>query len=445
MNKSTNISILGGGLAGLSMAYFLQNDEQIGEIHIFEKEDVVGGLCRSFMHRNRSMDIGPHIFFSKDEQTLKFMLELLGENVEKHRRSNRILYQGRMIQYPFENDLSKLPEADCRYCVDSFLKNPYREYPAGNMLQFFLKTFGGGITNLYLRPYNEKIWKFDPCFMDTQMVERIPQPPDEDILRSAAGETVDGYLHQLYFYYPKEGGTSALIQAIVDRLNEKVMIHTGNKVETVKKCGEHWRITTNQMQTDTDRIVSCMPVTELIHDWTDAEQSIKNVSENLKYNNIMIGTATVSRDVAKDNYAFMIPDKEVVFHRLNKVDFLGNNYSEKGTATYMMEYTYRNDDRLAECGDQVIQEEFINGLQKIRFIKSADEVIEFSLHRFPYAYVIYDLEHQRNMAAIREYCSDKGIILNGRFGNFEYWNMDRVIAESKKCSMKLLADIEKMS
>ena len=105
---------------------------------------------------------------------------LLGNNIDKIRRSNRILHKKRFVQYPFENDLSKLPPEDLDYCVNGFLHNPYENYNAQNMLQFFLKTFGEGITNTYLRPYNEKIWKFDPSFMDTQMVNRIPKPPKED-------------------------------------------------------------------------------------------------------------------------------------------------------------------------------------------------------------------------------------------------------------------------
>lgn len=160
---------------------------------------------------------------------------LLGNNIDKIRRSNRILHKKRFVQYPFENDLSKLPPEDLDYCVNGFLHNPYENYNAQNMLQFFLKTFGEGITNTYLRPYNEKIWKFDPSFMDTQMVNRIPKPPKEDILRSAAGETVDGYTHQLYFTYPKQGGTEALIKAFVDKLSAKVKIHTNTKVEEVQK------------------------------------------------------------------------------------------------------------------------------------------------------------------------------------------------------------------
>lgn len=436
-NKNT-IAILGGGLAGLSLAYYLMHEPQIEQIHIYEKEQTVGGLCRSYTHDGRYVDIGPHIFFSKDKDVLGFMIELLGDNNEKHRRSNRILYDSRLIQYPFENDLSKLSKEDCDKCVQTFIHNPYRNYDASNMLQFFLKTFGEGITNMYLRPYNEKIWKFDPTFMDTQMVERIPQPPDEDILRSAKGETVDGYLHQLYFYYPKAGGTNALINAICKKLNEKVFIHTDSEVKVVTKTEENWNIKTNKEEQSYTHIVSCMPVNEFLNIYSKTTVEIREISQELKYNHILIATATVSNDYSGDNYAFMIPDNDVVFHRISKVDFLGESYGKTGTATYMMEYTYRDNDSFAYQDDETIQIKLTDGLQKIGFIKDKNEVESFQIRRFPYAYVIYDLKHKDNMRKIRDYSISEGIFLNGRFGNFEYWNMDKVIAESKKKASEII-------
>ena len=415
------ITILGGGLAGISLAYFLQDKPQIEQIDILEKESEIGGLCRSFLHGNIVVDIGPHIFFSKDKETLAFMLELLGENKHELRRSNRIIHKGTFVQYPFENDLSRLPDEDKAKCVDGFLKNSYRDYSATNMLQFFLKTFGEGITNLYLRPYNEKIWKFDPAFMDTQMVDRIPRPPDEDILRSAAGETIEGYTHQLYFSYPQSGGTAAFIKAFADKLNDKVNIHTDCDVWSF----ENGVVKTSKGQYSSDKIISCLPPQVI------AGEEIKPIVSQLKYNNIMIAVATISVDRAGDNFAFMIADKDCIFHRLSKLDFLGDNYHEYDTATYMMEYTYRDGDPLLELPDTELQKQFTIGLKKIGFLQNEAEVLSFTVKKFPYAYVIYDLYHKENMTAIREYFDKQGVILNGRFGNFEYWNMDRVIAESR--------------
>lgn len=421
------VTILGGGLAGISSAYFLQDRQDIEEITIFEKENELGGLCRSFYHDEIPVDIGPHIFFSKDEEILEFMHNIMGNNSHKLRRSNRILHKTRFVQYPFENDLGSLPPEDTQICLHKFLHNPYREYPAQNMLQFFLKIFGEGITNLYLRPYNEKIWKFDPSFMDTQMVERIPRPPDEHIIRSANGETIDGYLHQLYFYYPEHGGTASFFQSFAGLLGDKVKIHLSEKV----LAAGNGVVCTDKGQYPAEKIVSCIPPQAF------SDDNIRSTIEDLKYNDIIIAVATVDVDLSGDNFAFMVADKDILFHRVSKLDFLGERYHKAGTATYMMEYTYQRGALTASLPDEQLKALFVDGLLKSGFINKDNEVMSFTLKRFPYAYVIYDLHHKRNMNVIRKYFSEKGILLNGRFGNFEYWNMDRVIRESKNLAEML--------
>lgn len=427
------INILGGGLSAISLAYFLQNRNDIDEINILEKDDVLGGICRTYQKNKIEYDVGPHIIFSKDKEVLDLMNSMLGDNNEQHRRSNRILYKKRFVQYPFENDLSKLPQEDIDYCVNGFVHNPFENYEATNMLQFFLKTFGEGITNSYLRPYNEKIWKFDPSFMDTQMVNRIPKPPKEDILRSAAGETVDGYTHQLYFTYPKNGGTEALIKAFVEKLNSKVKVFTDNKVEKVLKTQNGFEVITSQGKYTSDKLVSTMPANEFAHIYADANkpQEVLNVADNLRYNSIAICIVNVKKDYAGDNYAFMVADKNVIFHRISKLDFMGENYHIDGTATYMAEITYRKNDLNDKASDDELTQKVVDGLKTIGFIDSSDDVNFTDIKRFEYAYVIYDLNHRKNMDFIKEYFSKQGVYLNGRFGSFEYLNMDAIIRQSK--------------
>ncbi|MDR2355651.1 MAG: NAD(P)-binding protein [Clostridiales Family XIII bacterium] len=430
--------IAGGGLAGISLAYFAQADPGIAAIDIIEKEDEIGGLCRSFSHDGIPFDIGPHILFSKDKETLGLMLDLLGNNRRELRRSNRILHKGRFVRYPFENDLSSLPEADCARCLHGFLHNPYREYPADNMLQFFLKTFGEGITNLYLRPYNEKIWKFDPAFMDTQMTERIPRPPDADIRRSAAGEAPDGYTHQLYFSYPKTGGIAALVAAFADRLNDKVRIHTAREIAAVRKTRAGFAVEAGGETFTGELLVSCIPLNTLTRIYEGIDADIAARGEGLRHTGILIAVLTASEDRAGDNFAFMIADREVIFHRLSKLDFLGEAYrGADGTATYMLEYTHRDGDPVSRLPDERLRDLFADGLKKIGFVRDEREILSFTLKRFPRAYVIYDLRHRENMRAIRAYFDGRGLPLNGRFGNFEYHNMDRVVAESRKTAERI--------
>lgn len=423
------VIILGAGLSGISLAYFLQEKEEITSIDIIEREDDVGGLCRSFHIGPYTYDIGPHILFSKDKEMLQLMQDVLPEK-NRLKRSNQIIYKGQYVKYPFENDLSKLPEEELQYCVTAFQNNPYREYTAENMLQFFLKIFGEGITNIYLRPYNEKIWKYDPVFMDTQMVERIPQPTDEEIMRSATGETIDGYVHQLYFDYPSKGGIETVVKGFQKRLSKKCKIHLNENITAIIKEKEEFCVRTEKGEFQSDWLISTIPVQELTKCYKVVPDEIKMVVDALKYNSIIIAFVKTKENLSGDNFAFMNPEKEIIFHRISKMDFLGEAY-QSDSATYMIEVTYRKGDYTDSLTEEQLKTKISEGIVQINFAKEISDIEFINITRHPYAYVIYELNHQTNMKKIRDFYQKEGIYLNGRFGNFEYWNMDRVLRESK--------------
>lgn len=425
------LTILGAGLSGLSLAYFLQERDDIDEINIIEKDDDIAGLCRSIRKDGYTYDIGPHILFSKDKEMLELMLSVLDAKNDL-KRSNQIIYKGRWVQYPFENDLSKLPEDDLNYCVSMFKANPYRNYEPKNMLQFFLKTFGEGITNTYLRPYNEKIWKYDPSFMDTQMVERIPQPTDEEIMRSASGETVEGYVHQLYFHFPKEGGIEAVPKGFAKKLNNKCQIHLNNTVTNVKKYSDGtFKVVTDKGQEFvSERLISTIPIQDMTSAYNNVPTEIQNHVDDLKYNSIIIAFVKTKEDLSGDNFAFMNPEKDIIFHRISKMDFLGEGY-KSDSATYMVEVTFRKNDYTDQLSEEELKFRIADGMVRIGFAKEKSDSTFINITKHQYAYVIYDLNHKENMTAIREFYKAEGIDLNGRFGNFEYWNMDKVLREAK--------------
>lgn len=436
VNKLVQIVILGGGLSGLSLALYLQNNPKIESIIIIEKEEEIGGLCRSFQYQSIFYDIGPHIIFSKDQEILKEINDLLGENRNLVRRSNKIIHQKRFIQYPFENDLSKLPKQDLEYCVNAFMNNPYENYPVQNMLQFFLKNFGEGITNTYLRPYNEKIWKFDPSFMDTQMVDRIPKPPKEDIIKSAQGQTIEGYTHQLYFSYPKTKGISSLIKAIKNQLSSKVSIKTNCEVNFITKQNQKYTIKTNQEIFTTDLLVSTIPIPNLIT-YYPCPTHISSLGSKLIFNSLIIGLVNLKVDRAGENFVFTIADKKIIFHRIAKLDFLGNEYHKPDSVTYLVEIAYRKGDLIDKKSDSELANEIKFGLKEIGFMESENEINFINCQRFEHCYIVYDINHRQNLNTIIQYFQQEGIYLHGRFGEWEYINMDTVLRKSKILAEKI--------
>ena len=74
--------------------------------------------------------------------------------------------------------------------------------------------------------------------------------------------------------------------------------------------------------------------------------------QDLRYNSIKIIFVKLPYDLCGENFAFMIPDKDVIFHRISKMDFLGSEYHHsKNEATYMIEVTFRKNDQVDNLSD----------------------------------------------------------------------------------------------
>lgn len=431
-----NIGILGGGIAGLSLAYFLQDNS----LAIIEKAKKVGGLCRSYQKNGLTYDIGPHIMFSKNDQILKFMTTI----TETHKllRSNQIFLDGKFIKYPFENFLAMLQDKiKIDYCLNTFLNNPYSGMPANNMLAFFLKTFGEGITKLYLQPYNEKIWKFDPAMLDTQMVERIPKPPAQHIIESAAGKFSEGYTHQLNFFYPVKGGFQSMIDAVSGKLENKgVEIMTDETIHSIEFKNNCWIITTQKNRFEFQKLINCMPIQELIKVIKVVPQVITATVDKLFYNSIYIIIVNVKKDTVGKHFAVTVPQQDVIFHRISKLDFLGDNYHLKDSTSFQIEVTFRKGGELDQISEKQLIKRCIEDLVKIGFIENQNMVNFTDFRREEYAYVIYDLMHREHVDTILDYFRSLGIESNGRFAQFEYMNSDKVIEHSMNLAEKINAE-----
>jgi len=422
MNK--NLVILGGGISSLAFAYFYKKN-----LEIIEKESSLGGLCRSFTDEDGvSWDIGPHISFSKNKEILDFIISLTPMN--KLKRSNRIVHDGRLVKYPFENDLSSLSKKDKDYCLNTFLDNPYENYPSSNMLEFFYETFGEGITRLFLEPYNRKIWKYETTFMDKQMVERIPKPPAQDIIDSASGKETEGYLHQLYFHYPKEGGFQSLVNSLVSKIQNHTKFHLNNEIKKVD-IGDSIKIVTNTYEFEFSNVISTIPIHELLPLISPTPPlEVMSALKKLMYNSIHISCIKVKGDYLGNNFALTVADPNIIFHRLSKLNFLGDSYYKDGFTNIMVETTYRKGLKEDLPHDE-LEKIIIKDLSKLDLIDITN-IESIRTRSFKYAYVIYDNDHRKNTDLVLNYLQSIGITPLGRFGTFEYINSDKAIEVAKE-------------
>ena len=422
-------AILGGGLSGLVLARLLH--EKGDEVLVIEAEPAYGGLCRSKTDQGFTFDTGgSHIIFSRDAEVLSFMRGMIGRGEQRNNRTTRIFYKGRYVQYPFENGLSDLPLEDRFFCISEFVKTHVAaekgELPRPeNFRDWIYHTFGRGIAECYMVPYNEKIWKFPPEKMSLHWVDgRIPRPPVEDVIRSALGIPTEGYTHQAVFSYPLKGGIEALVHAIAEPVQDR--IRTGFRVTSVQRKGTVWEISNGREVIRADRCICTMPVQHLIAALDGVPAGVREACDALRYNALICVNIGVRGAVPAISWLY-IPDNTLGM--TNRISF-PSNYSPRaapeGCGSVLAEITHQPGDEVSSMNDAALTEEVIKTLE-LMGILSREQVVYSSVERQPYAYVVYELDYRKNITLVKEYCTSIGIPLVGRFAQFEYLNMDGCI------------------
>jgi protoporphyrinogen oxidase len=422
-------AILGGGLSGLTLARLLQ--EQGEEVVVLEAEPNYGGLCRSKTDQGFTFDTGgSHIIFSRDGEVLAFMRRMIAGNEQRNNRTTKIFYKQQFVKYPFENGLSDLPQEDRFFCINEFIKTLIAvekgEIPAPvNFREWIYYTFGNGIAECYMIPYNEKIWKYPTDKMSLHWVDgRIPRPPVEDIIKSAIGIETEGYTHQAVFSYPLDGGIKALVRAIARPIEP--CIKTGFRVTSITKSGGIWQISNGDERIQADQCICTMPVQHLMSSLDGVPREVKNAADVLKYNSLVCINIGINGSVPGISWLY-VPDPAV--GRTNRISF-PSGYSRHGApdgcSAILAEITHQPGDDVADMTDDELISEVVDMLQSMQILHK-DQIVCSSVERQPYAYVVYDLGYQKNIAIVKEYCKEIGIPLVGRFAQFEYLNMDGCI------------------
>jgi protoporphyrinogen oxidase len=421
------IGILGGGLTGLTLGSLLPGSE------ILEKESVVGGLCRSKVIDGFTYDIGgSHVLFSRNEETMKFIEDSLGDNIEKRTRNTKVFFKGSYVKYPFENALSELPPEDNFECLSGYIESYYarRDENAprpANFEEWMYYRFGKGITKKYLLPYNEKIWKMKASEMSLDWIAgRIPDPPLDDVIKSSLGISTEGYTHQLHFLYPRTGGVQYLTDEIAKRCG---FITTDYDINRVWKDGGKYIVSDSRSEKSFSKLISTIPIPNLIDCLDDVPSDVQQSAAGLKYNSLISVFIGMSVPKTKDFSWVYFPEEESLFHRAS----FPSNYSPgvvpEGHCSLLAEITCHAGDDIWSRTDREIIENVVDRLDQLDIIDKEDVVVSDAARMTP-AYVIYDLNYEKNIGVVENYLKAEGIVTCGRFGQFKYLNMDACIEKA---------------
>ncbi|HEY5242172.1 MAG TPA: FAD-dependent oxidoreductase [Polyangiaceae bacterium] len=424
-----DVGILGGGVSGLFTAYFLG-----GDVEVLEADSTTGGLARCFGTEGFRSDIGGHILFSKDKEALSHEIAVLGDNVHLAPRANKILYEGLHVKYPFENGIDILPKEQIVDILQTFIENPHRDKPT-NFREWLYHTFGDGLTNRYLLPYNEKIWKTPLDEMSLEWVDRVPRPPLVDLLKTAVGISTEGYTHQLHFHYPKVGGFESLPRAVAGKLGAKVF--TGFRVAKLQPCEGGWTVTSASGEERQYRqIIATIPIGTLFTALGEVPGPVQTAADGLRYNSLRVALVGVTGTDLPPYTALYVPDPKSLYHRVCYNRVFSADRVPAGHSSVSCEITVSPGGELDSWSDERVLDRVVDDLVRDAIVER-DRVCYRAVHRERYAYVVYTTGYGDRVKTIREYTDSRGIHLAGRFAEFQYVNTDACVRRALDLARQL--------
>jgi protoporphyrinogen oxidase len=415
--------IIGGGPTGLGAAWRL-NELGNNDWDLLEAADQPGGLASSFRDPNGFLwDIGGHVQFSHYEYFDALMYDLIPK--EKwiiHQRESWVWLRGRFVPYPFQNNIRYLPRPELARCLTGLVelyRNGSRE-PA-NFKEWILATFGLGIAEMFLFPYNFKAWAYPAEEMDyTWVGDRVAVTDLARVLDNLVFEKDDvSWGPNSVFQFPKYGGIGAIWRACAKRLpKERVNLRT--RVKSIEPKAR--RVKTADGRTwNYDVLISTTPLTELLHlsGRTEfaaiAERGLKYSSANI----VGIGLKGRVPDFLKTKCWMYFPEDNCPFYRAT----VFSNYSPDNVPNIENTWslmTETSESKSKPLDQRSLVQETIDGLLNTRLIKSKDEVVSIWTHRAKYGYPTPGLGRDSALRQILPALESEQIYSRGRFGAWKY-------------------------
>lgn len=402
------ICIIGAGITGLTAGKLLSKNH---EVTIYEKESSIGGIARTKSVNGITYHtVGGHCLNSKNKAVMDFIFDdiLTKENWHHVKRDAKINFHNQFVSYPIEfsiKEIAKFDEDLAFNITKDFMSSEDTE--TDNLADWFKEKFGETLAKEYFIPYNRKIWQMEPSKMSHSWIDgKLPLPNKKEFFKALIEDNEDTMPHSTFFY-PNSNNQNTFIEALGGGLN----IVTNFEVTSIEKVESKWIINDKY---EYDLVINTMPLNILPFVIKGTSDEIINEAKKLKYNkvtNILWKTKSI-----KYTWSYY-PSENTIFHRHIHI---GNFFDPKVNYTIteaMGEHSY---DEMVEYG------------KKFDYLI---EPLDYNLSN--YAYVVYDQNYSEATNKIKDYLDEIGINTIGRFGEWEYYNMDICMESAFKLVKKI--------
>ncbi|KAF2436052.1 R182k-Udp-Galactopuranose mutase [Tothia fuscella] len=452
MGKITEVDVLviGAGPTGLGAAKRLNQIDTASWL-IVDSNETPGGLASTDVTEEGFLyDVGGHVIFSHYKYFDDCINEALPNDSDwyTHQRISYVRCQNLWVPYPFQNNISMLPKEEQVKCmdgmIDAALEARVNNSKPQNFDEWIIRMMGSGIADLFMRPYNFKVWAVPTEKMQCQWLgERVAAPDLKSVTKNVIlQKTAGNWGPNATFRFPAHGGTGGIWIAVADTLpKDKTRFGATGTVDKVNADKKEVAMADGSI-IKYNSLVSTMAVDSLAERIGDKE--LTTLTKDLFYSTthvIGVGVRGERPERIGDKCWLYFPEDNCPFYRATIFsNYSPNNQPAENVALSTLYLADGSEPKsksavngpywsiMLEVSESSMKpvdrdsllKDCIKGLVNTEMLKPTDEVVSTYVRAFDHGYPTPTLEREGVLKQLLPKLQAKDIYSRGRFGSWRY-------------------------
>lgn len=431
--------IIGGGPCGLGAAWRLQELEK-SDWMLLEKENYWGGLSASFVDSEGYVwDVGGHVLFSHYEYFDRVLDKVIPAETGwiHHERESWIRIADRWVPYPFQMNIHHLDESAFLKCVNGIidvLKSGNNSDPR-NFSEWIVASFGEGLAEIFLRPYNWKVWGFPLDAMSWKWVgERVAPVNLSRIIENYVYKRDDvAWGPNNKFRFPLRGGTGAIWKSVAASLPSDKLVLSQELIRI--DLDKRKAFCKSGSVIDYDTMITSAGLPQICR-IAGIESKFPQVADLGVSSTHLVGLGidgSPPEHLGKKCWMYF-PEETSPFYRVTHF----SHYSHKNVPDIRKTWSLMAE--VSETKYKAVEEDrvvnsVIQGALRTGLIDSTSSIKHVYYSRHADTYPIPTVERDEITSPVLEFLADHSVFSRGRMGAWKYevGNMDHSFMQGKEC------------
>ncbi len=442
-----NIAIIGGGISGLTTAFYIKQFKPEAKITLFEKENYLGGKMHTVNKNGFLIEEGSNGFLSNKPDTLE-LVKLSGlENLLLRSSDNA------RKRYIFHKSLEILPESAIAFIKTPLLSikgklrvlgeifAPAKKDDSDESLQDFgYRRVGKEMTDVFLDAMVAGIYASTPekisapaAFPAVVKLEREYGSLFRGMIAKKKKEAGPGGILMSF-----KGGVSTFIEQLETKIDMNII--KNKEIQKVQKNENGFKVISDELEMDFDKVVLCSPAYNSAKILQNLSPAISKKLFDIEYSPVSViglgydalehdleGFGLLTTSEAKKEVLGILWDSSIFFDR-----------AEKGKKLLRVMIGGQRNPNLALKNEDELIKMAINGIKEIMNIDIKPNIVYVKKH--VKAIPNYKVGHLANTKIIFDKLKD----INGLFLNSNAYHgvgLNDCVSNSKKCA-KIVTGIE---